>query len=46
MSRPAQHTLRPVGLRALAGLRHRFIEDRFDAGLDIVLDGLATRLFG
>lgn len=32
-------------LRALAGLRDQFTEDRFDKGLDIVLDGLQTRLF-
>jgi AcrR family transcriptional regulator len=31
-------------LRAMAGLRHQFTEDRFDSGLDIVLDGLHARL--
>jgi AcrR family transcriptional regulator len=34
------------GLRSLAGLRHQFTEDRFDNGLEVVLDGLHTRLFG
>ncbi|MBY8863096.1 TetR/AcrR family transcriptional regulator [Nocardia sp. CA2R105] len=33
-------------LRSLAGIRHQFIEDRFDSGLDIVLDGLHARMFG
>ncbi|GAA0222146.1 TetR/AcrR family transcriptional regulator [Cryptosporangium japonicum] len=32
-------------LRSLAHLRHQFTEDRFDDGLDIVLDGLHARLF-
>ncbi|MBU2667256.1 TetR/AcrR family transcriptional regulator [Actinoplanes bogorensis] len=33
-------------LRSLAGLRNQFTEDRFDSGLELVLDGLETHLFG
>ncbi|MFE7506729.1 TetR/AcrR family transcriptional regulator [Promicromonospora sp. NPDC057488] len=34
------------GIRSMAGLREQFTEDRFDDGLDIVLDGLQVRIFG
>ncbi|WP_305785698.1 TetR/AcrR family transcriptional regulator [Symbioplanes lichenis] len=34
------------GLRSVAGLRHQFVEDRFDGGLDVVLDGLEARMSG
>ncbi|MCY1142003.1 hypothetical protein OWR29_28755 [Actinoplanes sp. Pm04-4] len=33
-------------LRSLAGLRHQFTEDRFASGLEVVLDGLETRMAG
>ncbi|MEV5651979.1 hypothetical protein AB0L57_27350 [Nocardia sp. NPDC052254] len=33
-------------LRSLAGSRHRLTEDRFDSGLEVVLDGLHARMFG
>ncbi|GAA2231340.1 hypothetical protein GCM10010413_31630 [Promicromonospora sukumoe] len=34
------------GIRSMAGLREQLIADRFDDGLDVVLDGLQARVLG